>query len=88
MSNSPLDFILNNNSGMHDTIIQSREYKRRSDEVLKISDEILSIIGGEHKALINKLSDAQVDCESESCEAYFKEGVKFGIRFILECLGD
>lgn len=88
MNDSILDYILSNNGGIHETIVQSKEYERYSDELLKISDEILSIIGGEYKALINKLSDAQIDCESASCETYFKEGVKFGVRFILECLGD
>ena len=88
MQNSFIDFILSVDSGIHEKIKQNKEYEKLSEEGFKIYDKLKDTLNGEQIMQLNKLSDTHMGLQCESSDKYFKAGVKFGVRFIIECLSD
>lgn len=84
MQNTVINLLLSDE--LHENIKHSGEYKRLSGESLEIFGQLQKQLTAEQFAVFEKFTDLSMSAECESNEAYFKEGVKTGMRFAVECL--
>ncbi len=84
MQNSVIDLILSDE--LHESIKHSGEYKSMSDECFAVYEQLRKQLPAEQFAVFEKFADLTMGAESESNKAYFKEGIKMGMRIAVECL--
>lgn len=88
MEKSLINFILSTDKGMHEEIKQEKEYERLADESIEIYNKLMATLNDEQKKYFNTFAETQLGLECKSSDTYFKEGLIFGIRLLIECLLD
>ena len=86
MEYSIIDFMLCN--GVYEEIKYTKEYKRVSEKRFRIHEELTEMLTEEQKELFDKFVNLEIDETALSNEAYFKFGMKMGIRLLSECMFD
>lgn len=87
MEHSIIDFLLHNDD-THETVKYSEEYKKVSDKRYKIYKELTEILTEEQKEQFEKFVNLEIDEIALSNDAYFRLGVKVGVRLVSECMFD
>ena len=87
MEHSMIDFLLHNDD-MHEEVKYSKEYKRVSDRRYKIYEELRGMLTEEQRQQFDKFVNLEIDEIALSNEAYFKTGIKVGVRLVSECMFD
>lgn len=87
MEHSIIDFFLHNDD-THEAVKYSEEYKKVSDKRYKIYKELTEILTEEQKEQFEKFVNLEIDEIALSNEAYFRLGVKVGVRLVSECMFD
>ena len=87
MEHSIIEYILYNDYTC-EAVKYSKEYKRVSDKRYKIYNELREMLTNEQREKFDKYVDLEMDEFALSNDAYFKLGVKVGVRFVSECMFD
>ena len=87
MEHSVIDYLLHNDD-THEAIKYSKEYKKVSDTRYKIYNELMAMLTEEQKEKLDKFVNLEIDEFALSNEAYFKSGLKAGVRLVSECMFD
>ncbi len=88
MLKSILNYIYHTDESLPECINYGDKYRMHFDESCKCYDKLKETFNKEEDKLLEELIDNQTEMECISSETNFKEGIKFGIRFILECMSD
>ena len=86
MQNSVIDLLISDD--LHENMKYSAEYKRFSDESFEIYKKLSKQLKAEQLAAFEKFADLSMGVECEANEAYFKAGLKMGLRIAVECLAE
>ena len=86
MLNSLVDYIFSTNSDLDESVKQNDEYRNLSDESYTIYDKLRKLLDIEQGSLLEQMVSLLSDVETASNKAYFKEGLKTGVRLAVECL--
>ncbi len=73
---------------VNENISPNNRYKELLCEESEIIKKIKYKLDVGDEVLFKQLETVQAEMESEIVSDYFKAGIKFGIRFILECMSD
>ena len=87
MEHSIIDFLLHNDD-THEAIKYSEEYKKVSEKRYKVYNKLREMLTGEQRELFDEFANSEIDEIALSNDAYFKSGVKAGVRFVSECMFD
>ena len=87
MEHSIIDYILYNDN-THDAVKYSEEYKKISRERMKIHDKLEGMLTEEQKQVFNEYVNSELGEIALSNDAYFKLGLKVGVRLVSECMFD
>ncbi|MDE6598276.1 MAG: hypothetical protein K2K60_06525 [Clostridia bacterium] len=86
MLNTFIDYIFSTVGELEENIMIMDEYKKLLNESYTLYENLRKELSLEQRAEIEKFLDLTESKESTSNKAYFKEGVKMGVRFTIECL--
>ena len=87
MEHSIIDFLLHYDT-THQAVKYSDEYKSILDERMKIHNKLIEMLTKEQREQFNKYIDSELGEFALSNDAYFKLGMKMGIRLAAECMFD
>lgn len=87
MEHSIIDFLLYNDV-THEAVKYSDEYKKITDERMKIHNKLLEMLTEEQRKQFIEYVNSELGEFALSNDAYFKLGVKVGVRLLSECMFD
>ena len=87
MEHSIIDFLLHNDY-THEAVIYGKEYKQVSDKRFKIHNKLREMLTDEQREEFDKYVDLEIEEFALSNEAYFKSGLKVGVRLLSESMFD
>ncbi len=90
MERSIIDLLINK-CGIHRLVNDSMnyaEYKELTALKQKVYDKLFETLSKEQKGLMKKYEDLESDAHVIYEEAYFRLGVKTGVRLTAECMFD
>ena len=87
MEHSIIDFLLHNDY-THEAVKYSEEFKRISDERMKLHNKLKEMLTEEQSRLFNEYVNSELGEFALSNDAYFRLGIKVGVRLIAECMFD
>ena len=88
MINTLIEHIFSTVGELNEKIMRMDEYKHLLNESYTLYENLREQLNPEQSALIEKFNDLTEDRESVANKAYFKEGIKMGVRFAMECLSE
>ena len=87
MEHSIIDYLLHNDY-THEAVKYGEEYKRISSERMKLHNKLKDMLTAEQNQIFNEYVNSELDEFALSNEAYFKLGMKIGVRLLSECMFD
>lgn len=87
MEHSIIDYILHNDE-THEAVRNSKEYNKVSDKRYKIHNKLREMLTEEQREEFDKYIDLELEEFALSNEAYFKLGIKMGVRLVSESMFD
>ncbi|MDE6597060.1 MAG: hypothetical protein K2K60_00280 [Clostridia bacterium] len=74
--------------GQYENIERNEAARKLDDECLKLYDDLKKILNDEQKEKLEIFINKNMENESETTFAYYKEGLKIGLLLFAECLQD
>lgn len=86
MKKSIIEEIYLDNQSLSEKVKPSEEYKKVSDESYGFYEQLNKILNDEQKEIFEKFANSEMGVCAEAELMHFKEGVKVGFLFAIECL--
>ena len=86
--NKILDYIIYQDDAWVNYINKGEEYEKYSKQGFDVYNELLGKLNGEQAELFKNFADLMATCEGCAVDEYLKAGIKFGVRFAMECLSE
>ena len=87
MEHSIIEYILHNDY-THEAVQYSKEYEKVLDERMKIHNKLREMLTDEQRKQFDEYVNSELGEIALSNEAYFKLGIKMGVRLVSESMFD
>lgn len=88
MDDKVLDYILSPDNDLIQKVSMEEEYKLHSLKLDEMYKKLVSGMNEEQAKILENFSTLKAYCEGLAAETFLKAGIKFGVRFAMECLSE